>query len=295
MTLISLGVPGCLPLSWGTSALLHPARTIAARTPERGYSVVDLKGEGVRLKGWLFPGEGVKRGTIVYLHGIGDNRASSIAVASHFSPQGFDVLAYDGRAHGESGGEACTYGYHEKRDLQRVLDQIRIKPIILLGVSLGGAIALQSAAEDRRIAAVIAVASFSNLRTVVDERAPFFVAGKHIAEVLRKAEGLAHFRVDDVNPAAAAARISVPVLLIHGERDLETPALHSWRIYAKIRAPKRLILLPDAGHTDCLTSSTWGQIDDWLGKSVGDELAAARKTGPNRTTIGRSPAGPSRQ
>jgi hypothetical protein len=32
------------------------------------------------------------------------------------------VIAYDSRAHGESGGDACTYGFFEKEDLRRVLD-----------------------------------------------------------------------------------------------------------------------------------------------------------------------------
>ena len=67
--------------------------------------MVELEGSGVHLEGWRFPAEGpVRRGTVVYLHGAGDSRRSSLGIADHFVPAGFDVLAYDSRGHGDSGG-----------------------------------------------------------------------------------------------------------------------------------------------------------------------------------------------
>ena len=64
---------------------------------------------------------------------------------------------------------------------------------------------------------------------------------------------------------AAAAHISVPVLLIHGERDDETPPAHSRRIFAALPQPKRrLVLVPGAGHGGALTADVWRQLDAWL-------------------------------
>src|SRR5205807_320551 len=105
------------------------------------------EGAGVRLKGWWFHAAGRARGTVVYLHGVADNRGSGLGIADHFLARGFDVGAYDSRAHGESEGLACTYGYYEKRDLSRVLELVEIQPIIVLGTSLGAAVAIQTAAE----------------------------------------------------------------------------------------------------------------------------------------------------
>ena len=45
-------------------------------------------------------------------------------MADHFLARGFDVVAYDSRAHGESEGDVCTYGFYEKEDLRRVLDRV---------------------------------------------------------------------------------------------------------------------------------------------------------------------------
>src|SRR5262249_48091418 len=86
------------------------------------------------------------RGTIVYLHGIADNRTSASGVIERFTARRFDVVAYDSRAHGESEGSACTYGFFEKHDLRRVVDTVRPGPVILIGTSLDAAVALPAAA-----------------------------------------------------------------------------------------------------------------------------------------------------
>jgi len=258
-------VAGCMPPSWAANALLHPPRRAVTQKPSRAFEAVQFDGAGVPLKGWWFRAAAPKRGTVVYLHGVADNRGSGIGIAEHFVARGFDVIAYDSRAHGESGGDACTYGYYEKQDLKRVLDGVETRPVILFGISLGGAVALQAAADDARIAAVIAVSTFSDLRTVGSERTPFFASKGNIAEAFRMAEQEAKFRADDVSPMAAAARITAPVFLVHGARDDETPPAHSQRIFAALpEAKRRLVLVAGAAHGNALTADVWRQVDAWL-------------------------------
>jgi hypothetical protein len=259
-----LAISACMPPSWGADALLHPGRREVTKTPEQSFEPVELAGDGVRLKGWRFRTERPRRGTVVYLHGLSDNRGSSLWLARHLTGRGFDVLAYDSRAHGDSGGDACTYGWYEKRDLKMALDAIGGAPILLFGNSMGAAVALQAAAADDRIAAVIAVATISDLRTAAFERAPFFASRRNVEEALRIAETRARFRVDEVSPVAAAPRIRCPVVLVHGENDRETPAAHSRRVYEALTGPKRLIVVPGAGHNDALGAATWRDLDAWI-------------------------------
>jgi pimeloyl-ACP methyl ester carboxylesterase len=159
-------------------------------------------------------------------------RASGAGVLQRFRDRGFDVVAYDSRAHGNSGGEACTYGFHEKEDLRRVLDTVASGPIVLVGGSLGGAVALQLAASDRRISAVVAAESFSDFRTVARERAPFFFTAGSIQRAFEIAERDGHFDLDAVSPASAAREIAAPVLLVHGAEDTDTKPDHARRIFA---------------------------------------------------------------
>ena len=257
-----------MPPAWGAGALLHPPRRPLTLPQPSDAQNVTLYGDGVTLRGWRFRRPGTSLGTVIFLHGSADNRASGVGPAQHLLRRGFTVLAYDSRAHGESEGVACTYGFFEKRDLHRVIDAVGEQPIILLGTSLGAAVALQAAAEDDRISGVIAVAPFSDLRTVATERAPFFATRGEIDQAFRLAEQQARFSVDAVSPTAAAARIKVPVLLIHGAEDRETPPDHSRRIYQALRSEKRLLIVSGRRHNDAITAEAWDAIDVWIAKMV---------------------------
>ena len=245
-------------------ALLHPYRSpVAGSTPD-GCETVAFAGDGVSLAGWRCAAEGQRRGTIVYLHGVADNRASGRGVIARYRPKGFDVVAYDGRAHGDSEGAFCTYGFYERRDLRRVLDTLATGPVVLIGASLG-AVALQEAADDDRVTALVVAEVFSDLRSVASERTPLFVPARLVNAAFRVAEQRARFEVDAVSPVNAARRIRVPVLLIHGERDTDTLPAHSQRVYDGLAGPKRLILVPAVGHNRSLSdAAVWEEIDEWI-------------------------------
>ena len=252
----------------GAGGLLHPARHRVLERPPRTCDDAILAGVDVTLKGWRCSASGTRRGTIVYLHGVADNRTSGAGVIERFGPRGFDVVAYDSRAHGESDGQACTYGFFEKQDLGRVLDSVQRGPIVLLGTSLGAAVALQQAAVDPRISAVVAAETFSDLRTVATERAPFFFTPALVARAFQLAGRQGRFAVDDVSPVVAASRIRIPVLLIHGEVDLDTSPDHSRRVFAALNGPKRLIVVPGAAHNGSLRVEVWGEIERWIDESL---------------------------
>lgn len=261
-TLVALSA--CMPPSWGAAALLHPHRATVPAAPDLPHEEVSFLGEGgVPLHGWRFRAAVPSRGvTVVWFHGIADTRASGAWIARRLTARGFDVLAYDGRAHGASGGDACTYGVLERRDLSRALDALGIRHAALVGHSLGGAVALQAAAEDRRVEAVVAASAFSDLETVAHERAPWFASDAQVSEALALAEREAGVRAAEASPAAAARLVEVPVLLLHGGRDAETPAAHSRRIRAALRRGE-LRIVPDAGHDDVL-GKAWTGVEAWL-------------------------------
>jgi pimeloyl-ACP methyl ester carboxylesterase len=210
---------GCMPPSWAAPALLHPSRKPVTVAPPLRAKTVEIAGDGVVLKGWLFRAAGERRGTIVYLHGVADNRASVKGVAQRYVPRGYDVLAYDSRAHGDSTGDACTYGYYEKRDLAKAIDFLKAPVVAVIGVSLGAAVAIQAAAADPRVGSVVGISTFSDLRTVAGERTPFFASAGNIRDALALAETQGYFVVDEVSPVKSAARLTIPVLLIHGAED----------------------------------------------------------------------------
>jgi pimeloyl-ACP methyl ester carboxylesterase len=218
------------------------------------------------LRGWDCAATAARRGTIVYLHGVADNRGSAIGVIEKFRPLGFDVIAYDSRAHGNSEGDRCTYGYYEKRDLQRVIDQLHTDDVILFGHSLGAAIAVQAAAVEPRVRAVMAASTFSDLRTIATEHA-FFYPSWSLGPAFARAERDGRFVVDEVSPVKAAAQITVPVLLVHGANDRDTTPIHSQRVFAALHGSKRLVMVDGASHNDVLNGGTLDQIEAWLNQN----------------------------
>jgi pimeloyl-ACP methyl ester carboxylesterase len=214
---------------------------------------------------------------VIYLHGIADNRGSAVGAVTRFTRRGLEVVAYDSRAHGQSDGESCTFGYFEKEDLRRVIRSLPAGPIMLLGTSLGGAVALQAAVIEPRVSAVIAAEVFSDLDVVARERAPFFLTRKIIVRAFAVAEKRGRFRISDVSPRAAAAHIRVPVLLIHGAADHQTRPAHSIRVYDALNGTKRLLIVEGAGHNESLKApAAWEAIDNWVAAAAANTAAGAQ-------------------
>ncbi|MBN2371234.1 MAG: alpha/beta fold hydrolase [Vicinamibacteria bacterium] len=236
------------------------------------YEDISFINNSVRLRGWLLRAGAPHHGLIVYLHGIADNRQSGLGIARRFVPRGYDVLIYDGRAHGASTGQHCTYGYHEKRDLSLALDRLgseRGSTVVLIGHSLGAAVALQAAAVEPRVSHVIAVSSFSDLDSIVRDRAPWFVTSQDVTAAMALASRRGDFIPAEASPRRSATMIRVPVLLVHGECDRETTADHSRRIFDSLSSPKELVIVPGADHDHILShDGAWTAIDEWWRRHV---------------------------
>jgi len=132
--------------------------------------------------------------------------------------------------------------------------------LFALGESMGAGIALQSAAADPRIEAVVAESSFANLREAAYDYAglrkspllgkTLFAPG--VWTLLYRGEKLTGIPLAEVSPVKAVASRPFPVLLICDEKDEALPCRHTEMIYAAARGPKQLWEVPNAFHTAAL-------------------------------------------
>lgn len=259
---------GCIPPSVGAALIHTPFQTPRMDSPSDPFEEISFQSaEGFRLRGWYFrTPKTPARALVIYLHGKDSNRGNGAKAARFFLPLGFDVLAYDARAHGASEGRYCTLGFLEKNDVKVAIDTFADgRPVFLIGESMGAATALLTAGVDDRVRGVISAAVFSDMETVVRDRA-IIGSENAIVGTMKRFEEDTGVRVQDVSPMKAASSLRIPVLLVHGDDDFGTPFEHSRRVFNALpEGNKTLTHLTGVGHGDVLLhDETWRYISRWL-------------------------------
>ena len=238
--------------------------------------------DGVHLRGWTVTPPNPNGSWVLLFHGVADNRVGVIGQSEFLLRAGYSVIMMDARGHGASEGPVATYGWLERNDTRAIIDAMlasHVGPcfggpavdlpgpptcgpfhIFALGESMGAGIALQSAAADPRIEAVVAEASFANLREAAYDYAGFRKypwLGKTLLApfswtLLYRGEKLTRFPLTEISPMKAVASRAFPILLICDEKDDALPCRHTQMIYNAARGAKQLWVVPGAYHTAAL-------------------------------------------
>jgi uncharacterized protein len=220
--------------------------------------------DGAVLRGWKVRSVEPNGDWVLLFHGVADNRTGVLEHGRIFLLAGYDVVMMDARAHGASDGAMATYGWIERNDTRAIVEALERtehpRHLFALGESMGAGIALQSAAIEPRIEAVVAEASFANLREASYDYAglrrypwlgkTLFAPGTWT--MIYHAERLAGLSAAEVSPEKAVAARVFPVLLICDAADVALPCRHTKRIYDAARGPKQMWIVPGAFHTAAL-------------------------------------------
>ena len=268
----------------GPTLLLQPRRRSAEFYRKLGLptnpSEVDLLYEEIvvsttdntKLDGWLIKAAAPVKGTIIYLHGVADCKIDGIRFAKLMHDNHFNIFLYDSRRHGNSDGKYCTYGFYEKHDVSRVIDylaarnDIELGKVGLFGPSMGAAVAIQAAAIDKRIIAVVSESSFATLRTIFDDyqkrmiKLPFHYLRNL---VIVHAELRVKFKASEVSPLEAVQTIRIPILIVYGTDDHLIKHQYSLMLFEKANQPKEIFPIHGAAH-----NNMW----DIAGKEYGQKL-----------------------
>jgi uncharacterized protein len=222
------------------------------------YENIELEAEkGLKLRGYLIQTRHKKPlGTVIQLHGIGGCKESYIPFAGFLAQHGYNVLIYDQRAHGDSDGQYCTFGQYEKLDVSKFVDTLKKRfpklPVGVYGASLGGAVALQALAYDKRIVFGIVESTFNTLENVVVEygRDYFKFRSTWLARrVLSKAAAIARFNPFDIKPVESCKDIDQPILLAHGDMDNKIPMAFNQDNFSALKSKdKEFYIVKGANH-----------------------------------------------
>lgn len=216
---------------------------------------------------------------VMLLHGLGGNRNASSqlgmslnAIAeTQLAPQGYAVLTFDARGHGQSQGLVSIDGPREIQDVRELFNWLAAQPGIngqhigALGFSYGGGAILRATAEGVPFAAIEPAITWTDLysallpqnlarsgivlgfwQSIAARAAPELeplvndaLAGRNL--------GAVHAFSDQRSTRALLGNIRVPTFLMQGRRDFAFDVDQALAAYSRLSGPKRLYLA-DFGH-----------------------------------------------
>lgn len=223
----------------------------------------ELASRGVALPEW-----GAIEGTVILLHGHGGRKEDHLPICERFCAAGFRCIVLDLPGQGEHPALYGTFGLREAPLVEKILDDASSRfafqpaPAFLFGVSQGGSVALQTAARNpAKWTAVSSIATFSSLdRPVLRSAQEMTPAGLQFCcpaaaiSVSCGARVRAGFWPADVRPAGAASKLTMPVMIAHGNVDPYIGIDQAREIFAAVPSPvKRFRVVEGADHNHVLS------------------------------------------
>jgi fermentation-respiration switch protein FrsA (DUF1100 family) len=227
----------------------------AAVVLTNGRDVVLDTEDGIRLGAWYFPVDG-KAPAVMVCNGNGGDRSMRAALAVALNRMGLSVLLFDYRGYGGNPGRPSEEGLAADARAARawLAAQPNVDPqrIVYFGESLGAAVTIGLAMQEPP-AALVLRSPFTSLADVAAVHYPWLPARRLLLD-----------RYPSIDRIAS---VSVPVLVVAGDRDDIVPESLSRRLFDAAAEPKRYVVVRGAGHNDpdlLHGPQMLDEVDRWL-------------------------------
>ena len=261
MLALLLGLSGC------SSMLFYPEPGLPF-TPDKArleYRDVNLTAaDGSRLHGWWLPAKaGVPvKGTVLHLHGNGGNLSWHLGGSGWLPEQGYQVLMLDYRGYGKSEGEPSLPDIYQ--DIQAAFDwlanspEVQDKPLVVLGQSIGGALAVHYLAEHPRQRASLKALILDGTPASYRDVARYTLGTSWLTWPLRTP--LSWLIPDGESALNGLSQLSgTPILIFQSMDDTLVPMENGIRLY-QAAPPPRVLQLTRGGHVQTFSDPTWRQV-----------------------------------
>jgi alpha-beta hydrolase superfamily lysophospholipase len=225
------------------------------QTPAIAYETIQLTTtNNLKLEGWHLK-QLTAKGTCIVFHGLAGNREQMMSEINGLYNLGYNVLAIDFRAHGNSQGTSTTVGLNEAEDVKLAYDFIKNKGeknIVLYGASMGAAsisACLQQypTITPNKVVLDMPFESYSLLmerffRDSKYPKQPTFTLFTFWNSVYNQKW------LFNMKPSEYVKAIKCPVLLQWGKNDQLVPEESTQKIYDNITSAKKLIVYQNSEH-----------------------------------------------
>ncbi len=256
MVVITMGLVG-LAASWIAASVMmrgRPCSVAPAEAPARDIAIQTH--DRVTIAGTFTPGRSKRASSVLLLHGAGASRASTAANAAWLAGLGYAVLTIDFRGHGASDSGICSFGLREAIDARAAFDWLKQQqngaPIVVIGISLGGAASLIGEAGPLPADGLILQGVYPDLRRAVRNRIAYRLSKPiaYVLEPLLSFQSLPRLGVwpSRLSPLNALKHYEGSVLIIGGVQDRSTPEAESRAMFREVKGARALWLLPHGDH-----------------------------------------------
>ena len=256
-----------LTLNGCSSLLFYPEPGLPFTPDKAGLQYRDVSlttADGVKLHAWWLPAkEGVTvKGTVLHLHGNGGNLAAHLGGSWWLPKQGYQVLLLDYRGYGLSAGEPGLPQVYQDIDAAFTwLDQapqVQGTPLIVLGQSLGGAMALHYMAEHPQRQAQLKALVLDGVPASYREVGQFALSTSWLTWPFQVPLS---WLVPDADSAIRAMPQvnAVPKLIYHSIDDPIVPLSNGIRLYQAAPPPK-VLQLTRGGHVQTFADPVWRTV-----------------------------------
>lgn len=217
---------------------------------------------------------------IIIVHGFYNSKDAVILKKLAESVYGdYDVFMFDFRGHGKSSG-FYTWTSKEGIDLKAALDYVegKYEKIAVLAFSFGASVAINTLAHDKRANSLLCVSPVSDPNKIDYQFWKLDLKGD-LVYTLFTFEGLkgrgfrpGPFWFKKEKPVDNVAKIQIPILYIHGDRDWVIKPWHSQALYDKTQPKKRLVIIKGGPHAEYLIRDYFPQfsaeIKNWFQETL---------------------------
>ena len=236
--------------------IFHPAQYPDGDWDREGEDFEDAwfaAADGTRLHGW-FLSHPARREVVLFCHGNAGNITNLAEALRLFNQRhGLAVMAFDYRGFGRSEGKPTEEGILQDARAARAWLARRTgvaeSDIILMGRSLGGAVAVDLAAKDGA-RGLILESTFTSLPAVASYQIPLLPAGL-----------LMSMRLDSLSKIA---QYNGPLLCSHGDADTLIPLEQGRELFEAAPGPKRFITICGGGHNNPQSDECRQALDEFL-------------------------------
>ncbi|MBI2119466.1 MAG: alpha/beta hydrolase [Elusimicrobia bacterium] len=210
----------------------------------------------IKIEGWFVQAKEKSSTLLFVLHGWGANR-SDVLATTIFLAKKYNLVYFDFRNHGSSGGDKTSLTCLEIKDFKAVVNFIEkekkefVQKSGVFGFSMGGSVAISAGAELPQMQAIVAESPFASYEETVYRfaklfyRAPRFV----VPLTLYFIQARLGFNPEKCSPIHFVSKISPRALLIiQGGNDLRMPVKEGQALYDRAREPKELWIVPETDH-----------------------------------------------